>query len=241
MDTLLQLIRLQQRRTFLQNSTRGIGSLALMSLLNPSLLRAGDAQPNAQQATGPAAVGRRGPAAASSGAGKAHYLADDGGRASHLETFDYKPKLVEMAGKPMPESFTKGQPIAQLQGQKLTCFPPQMGFSKFGANGQELCSSCFRKLGAVSDDICIIRSMLTEAINHDPGAHVHEHRHDDLRPAEHGVVGYVRAGERRGESAGLCRADQHGPRRAESTDLGAAMGERVFAEPISGRAVSRTG
>src|SRR5690606_9103975 len=37
------------------------------------------------------------------------------GGMSHLETFDYKPKLAEMSGQAMPESFTKGQPIAQLQ------------------------------------------------------------------------------------------------------------------------------
>ena len=41
------------------------------------------------------------------------------GGPSHLETFDYKPKLDELNGQPMPESFTKGQPIAQLQGKKL--------------------------------------------------------------------------------------------------------------------------
>ena len=41
------------------------------------------------------------------------------GGPSHLETFDYKPKLNELDGQPMPESFTQGQPIAQLQGQTL--------------------------------------------------------------------------------------------------------------------------
>ncbi|MCB0188870.1 MAG: DUF1501 domain-containing protein, partial [Caldilineaceae bacterium] len=46
------------------------------------------------------------------------------GGPSHLETFDYKPKLAEMDGQPMPESFTKGQPIAQLQGAALKCLGP---------------------------------------------------------------------------------------------------------------------
>ena len=54
------------------------------------------------------------------------------GGPSHLETFDSKPKLAEMHGKPMPESMTKGQQIAQLQGQKLICFGPQTKFQKFG-------------------------------------------------------------------------------------------------------------
>jgi hypothetical protein len=67
----------------------------------------------------------------------------------------------------MPESFTQGKPIAQLQGQKLVCFAPQHPFQKFGQSGQEL-AEVFPRIGAVADDICIIRSMVTEAINHDP-------------------------------------------------------------------------
>src|SRR6266704_3096771 len=47
------------------------------------------------------------------------------GGPSHLETFDNKPKLAEMNRKAMPESFTKGQQIAQLQGKELLCFGPQ--------------------------------------------------------------------------------------------------------------------
>jgi hypothetical protein len=89
------------------------------------------------------------------------------GGPSHLETFDYKPTLGEMAGKPMPESFTNGQPIAQLQGQQLKCYPPQWGFNRFGKSGAQICE-LFPQIGSVVDDICIIRSMTTDAINHDP-------------------------------------------------------------------------
>jgi hypothetical protein len=89
------------------------------------------------------------------------------GGPSHLETFDPKPKLAEMDGKPMPESFTKGQQLAQLQGQKLMCFGPQHPFAKFGKNQVEICS-LFPQIGSVIDDICLIRSMMTDAINHDP-------------------------------------------------------------------------
>jgi hypothetical protein len=60
------------------------------------------------------------------------------GGPSQLETFDPKPKLAEMDGEPMPESFTKGQQLAQLQGQKLTCFGPQFPFAKFGKNQIEI-------------------------------------------------------------------------------------------------------
>src|SRR5262249_22807292 len=89
---------------------------------------------------------------------------------SHLETVDYKPALAQMHSKPMPESFTKGQQIAQLQNQRLVCFGPQFKFQRFGKSGQEICE-LFPEIGSVADDICIIRSMWGEQINHDP-AHV---------------------------------------------------------------------
>jgi hypothetical protein len=89
------------------------------------------------------------------------------GGPSHLETFDNKPKLAEMNGKGMPESMTKGQQIAQLQGKPLVCFAPQYGFRKFGKSGQEICD-LFPHIGSVADEVCIVRSMWTEQINHDP-------------------------------------------------------------------------
>src|SRR6185312_8366955 len=60
------------------------------------------------------------------------------GGPSHLETFDHKPKLTELDGQPMPESFTRGQPIAQLQGQELKCLRPLFQFAKHGQSGQEI-------------------------------------------------------------------------------------------------------
>ena len=89
------------------------------------------------------------------------------GGPSHLETFDPKPKLAEQNGQPMPESITKGQQIAQLQGQPLKCFAPQANFRKFGGSGTEI-SERFPQIGGALDEICLIRSMKTEAINHDP-------------------------------------------------------------------------
>ncbi|MEC7726881.1 MAG: DUF1501 domain-containing protein, partial [Planctomycetota bacterium] len=89
------------------------------------------------------------------------------GGPSHLETLDHKPKLRELHGQPMPESFTKGQPIAQLQGQRLTCLGPQHPFARFGQSGQEICAR-FPHIGAVADELAIIRSMKTDQINHDP-------------------------------------------------------------------------
>ena len=72
-----------------------------------------------------------------------------------------------MHGEPMPESFTKGKQIAQLQGAKLMCFGPQHKFKRFGKSEAEICE-LFPQLGSVMDQICLVRSMTTEAINHDP-------------------------------------------------------------------------
>jgi hypothetical protein len=157
------------RRALLGNATRGVGALALASLMNPSLLRGADtaaAAAGAARQTADKWPGVIRTAHLPAKAKRVIWLTMAGGP-SHLETFDYKPKLAEMHGKPMPESFTKGQPIAQLQGQQLACFGPQHAFTKFGKGGLEMCS-LFPHLGAVADDLCIIRSMKTEAINHDP-------------------------------------------------------------------------
>ena len=61
------------------------------------------------------------------------------GGPSHLETFDFKPVLAANHDKPMPDSLTKGQQLAQLHGAQLKCFGPQWGFKKFGQCGAEIC------------------------------------------------------------------------------------------------------
>jgi hypothetical protein len=89
------------------------------------------------------------------------------GGPSHLETLDEKPELARRDGEPMPESFTRGQQLAQLQGQALRCFAPQHPFETFGASGQRI-SALFPSIGAHADRLCIVRSMTTDQINHDP-------------------------------------------------------------------------
>ena len=89
------------------------------------------------------------------------------GGPSHLETFDHKPKLAEMHGKPMPESMTKGQQMAQLQGAEAGLLRPAAQVQESSAPGAEICE-LFPQTAAVADEICFVRSMTTEAINHDP-------------------------------------------------------------------------
>jgi hypothetical protein len=146
------------RRSFLGGTAAGLGAIALGSLLDPTLLAAPVKQDRWDGVVRPLHHPAR--------AKRIIYLYMAGGP-SHLETLDYKPKLAEMHGKPMPASYTQGMPIAQLQGQKLSCFAPQHKFVKFGQSGQEL-SEVFPQIGSVADEICVIRSMVTEAINHDP-------------------------------------------------------------------------
>jgi hypothetical protein len=150
------------RRTFLGRSALGLGSLALATLMEPRLLAAEtDGRPRLPHYQG-VIHPRHGKARIK----RVIWLYMSGGP-SHLETLDHKPKLAAMSGKPMPESITKGQPIAQLQGAKLTCLAPQHPFQKCGQSGQEI-STIFPRLSKLADDLCIVRSLRTEAINHDP-------------------------------------------------------------------------
>ncbi len=152
----LRAVRLLQRRTFLGQSCRGLGALALSSFLAPAA-KAASADRWRGVVTRPHVPPK---------VKRVIFLVMAGGP-SHLELFDNKPTLARLHGQPMPESVTKGQPIAQLQGAKLNCFGPQWGFKKHGKSGQEM-NELFVHMPAVADDLCIIRSMKTEAINHDP-------------------------------------------------------------------------
>jgi Protein of unknown function (DUF1501) len=153
----------QTRRAFLGRTSQGVGALALASLIRPALWGAVAASPAPPRDKWAGVVH---PPHYPAKAKRVIWLTMAGGP-SHLETFDPKPKLAEMHGQPMPESFTKGKQIAQLQGAKLVCFGPQFGFKKFGRDGVEVCE-LFEHIGSVIDEICLVRSMTTEAINHDP-------------------------------------------------------------------------
>ncbi len=142
------------RRAFLGKTAQGVGAAALASLATP------------QPASAAPLPGVLDPLPLPQRAKRVIWLTMAGGP-SHLETFDHKPKLAELDGQPMPESMTKGQQLAQLQGQKLVCFGPQHGFKPMGPNGTHICE-LFPQIGSVLGDICLIRSMTTDAINHDP-------------------------------------------------------------------------
>lgn len=142
------------RRTFLNNTGLSFGSTALLS----HLLRA---EGLADKYAGLPGFPHHAPKAK-----RVIFLCMAGGP-SHLETFDYKPQLDKLNGQPMPESFTKGQPIAQLQGKALKVQGHLTNFKKYGKSGQYI-SDYLPWHQKMADDITVIRSMVTEQINHDP-------------------------------------------------------------------------
>ena len=149
----------QTRRAFLGRTSGGLGALALASLIDPRALPG-------EKPAGAESSGVISPLHHAPRARRVIFLTMAGGP-SHLETFDYKPALGELNGKPMPASYTKGQPIAQLQGQKLNCLAPQFEFKRCGKSGQKI-STVLPHMSSIADDICIVRSLHTDQINHDP-------------------------------------------------------------------------
>jgi hypothetical protein len=135
------------RRTFLQHAGFGLGAAALASIDPPTGLR--EPRPHHRPRIK-----------------RVIWLCMAGGP-SHLETFDPKPELAALDGQPMPASFTAGQPIAQLQGQELRCLGPRFGFRRHGESGLEI-ADCLPFTARIADRICVVRSMQTDQINHDP-------------------------------------------------------------------------
>src|SRR6266576_1547757 len=109
-------VRQITRRVLLGRATQGLGAVAISSLLHPSLLQAAEMKTTSRGEISPLHLPQK--------AKRVIWLTMAGGP-SHLETFDPKPKLAQMDGQPMPESMTKGQQLAQLQGRELVCFGPQ--------------------------------------------------------------------------------------------------------------------
>jgi hypothetical protein len=141
-----------KRRAFLSQSAYGLGGMALANLMGSA--RADERWRGALTQPHSPIKARR-----------VIHLCMAGGP-SHLESFDWKPELKKLDGKAFPESFTKGQQLAQLQGAELKARGSFVGFKKYGQTGAEI-SDLFPHLGGVADDLCIIRSMRTEQINHD--------------------------------------------------------------------------
>ncbi|MEM8946961.1 MAG: DUF1501 domain-containing protein [Planctomycetota bacterium] len=146
------------RRTFLSNSFAGVGSFVLGSML-------GQSESPAQSLPATPWPALNGMPHFAPRAKRLVHLCMAGGP-SHVESLDPKPELARLDGQPFPESFTAGQQLAQLQGMQLVARQSFAKFRKWGQSGQEI-SELFPHIGGIADDICIVRSMKTEQINHD--------------------------------------------------------------------------
>ncbi|MBL8848496.1 MAG: DUF1501 domain-containing protein [Planctomycetaceae bacterium] len=161
MNPLQQLHLAQTRRQFFGRAAAGIGTAALASLLNPQLF----AGTTGDVAGAPGALSQlHFPAKAK----RVIYLFMSGGP-SHIDLFDYKPKLKELNGTDLPAEIRMGQRITGMTaGQKsFPCAAPIFQFAQHGESGAWV-SELLPNIAKITDRIAIVKSMHTEAINHDP-------------------------------------------------------------------------
>jgi len=138
------------RRTFLGQSARGIGRMGLASLLFPGFMR----QP-------------RGPHFAPK-ARRIIYLFQSGGP-SHVDLFDYKPRQRDLHATELPDSIRGGQRLTSMTASQAS-FPvvaPHWPMRQCGTHKTWI-SDLLPHTQSIADEICIVKSMVTEAINHDP-------------------------------------------------------------------------
>ncbi len=154
--------RLLTRRHFFRRSTLGLGTAALATLLNPRLLG------ETTSAAGPASHGSLPLLHFAPKAKRVIFLFMSGGP-SHIDLFDYKPRLRDHHGQELPGSVRMGQRITGMtSGQSsFPCVAPMFDFKQQGKAGTWM-SDLIPNIGSIADDLCLIRSMHTEAINHDP-------------------------------------------------------------------------
>ena len=147
------------RRRFLGKLGLGIGTAALGSLMIPDLFSSGSAT---------AAAPDLGLTHFAPKAKRIIYLFQNGAP-SQLETFDYKPKLREMHGQDLPASIRMGQRLTGMTSGQ-TSFPLVGSFFDFKQYGQAgtWVSDLFPQMAQLVDEMCVIKTMHTEAINHDP-------------------------------------------------------------------------
>ncbi|MCB1019365.1 MAG: DUF1501 domain-containing protein [Acidobacteria bacterium] len=148
------------RRSFFGRTATGIGAAALSQLLGRDL--------QAKQGGAAELGGLPGLPHFAPKAKRVIYLFMSGGP-SQMETFDYKPRLVDVAGKNLPESIRGGQRLTGMTStqKSFPVVPSKFSFAQHGQTGTWV-SELLPHTAKIVDELCFIRSMHTEAINHDP-------------------------------------------------------------------------
>ena len=146
------------RRNFLNSFGMGLGGIALSSLLKPEALS------GASDSRGALGTSHFAPKAK-----RVIYLFQSGGP-SQLDLYDPKPTLIKKHGTELPEEIRQGQRLTAMSGNQASL--PLAGspfkFVPHGQSGLEI-SDALPHISSIADDICLVRSMHTEAINHGPG------------------------------------------------------------------------
>ena len=143
------------RRVFLRRTATSAGTLALSALMNPASMRSTLASENRSFAFPPRAK-------------RIIYL-HQSGAPSHLDLFDHKPGLAKWRGKDLPASVRSGQRLTGMTSgyTNHAIFPSPFGFQQHGSGGVWM-SELWPYLSRVANDLCVIKTLNTEAINHDP-------------------------------------------------------------------------
>ncbi len=148
------------RRHFLGKLSLGLGSAALGSLLVPGLFKGNEATDDLTTVTGLPNFAPK--------AKRVIYLFQNGAP-SQLESFDYKPLLSKMRGQELPDSVRMGQRLTGMTSNQSS-FPlvgSHFSFAQYGQSGAWV-SELFPNTARIVDELCFVRTMHTEAINHDP-------------------------------------------------------------------------
>lgn len=147
------------RRRFLTGAGLSLGTIGLGSLLAPGLLKGSGAEEQCL----PLGIPHFAPKAK-----RVIYLFQNGAP-SQLESFDYKPMLNQMEGQDLPASIRMGQRLTGMTAnqQKFPLVGSRFPFHQHGQSGAWI-SDLFPNIASIADDICIVKTVHTEAINHDP-------------------------------------------------------------------------
>ncbi len=158
MNPLLERASLMTRRHFFGRGSTGLGIIALASLLNDQFSAAAEKTP----------LGTGGLPHFKPRAKRVIYLFQSGAP-SQMDLFDYKPQLQELRGKELPDSIRKGQRLTGMTSTQTSfpVAPSKFRFARHGRSGAWV-SELMPHLTKVVDELCFIKSMYTEAINHDP-------------------------------------------------------------------------
>ena len=165
MDPRLEHKLLLTRRHFFGLGSAGIGAAALATLINEDLVAGSSAKAGDQSSQ----AGLSGLPHFAPKAKRVIYLFQSGAP-SQMELFDYKPKLEDLQGTELPASIRMGQRLTAMTAaqQSFPVVPSRFKFAQHGESGAWV-SELLPHTAKVADELCFIKSMHTEAINHDPG------------------------------------------------------------------------